>query len=368
MRRRFLLSAVPATALIARSNLARAAPARPATIGIMGGEIDGTFMRIATDLTSVLNSDTLRVVPVVGKGSLQNLGDLLHLPGVDLALVASDALAYAQANNLYPKEINKIDYVCKLYDNDVHVCAGPDIQELSDLRGKPVNIDVQGAGTNLTARAVFKTLGIQPDFRTEEPTIAQDRLRRGEIAANVYAAGTPVRLFATQPANTGLHFVAIPSNPELEKTYLPGGSLTHQDYPTLIAPGQTVDTVGVGVALAVFAWPPGTARYQNLVTFVDAFFSKFPALLKPPHHPKWHDVNLEAAQPGWVRFAPAAMWLAQHNPEAHKPAAATPAGPDQVKMQTEFDAFLAQRGVPNLTPAQRQATWQYLQQHRQQIQ
>ena len=102
---------------------------RPVTIGIMGGEIDGTFMRIATDLTSVLNSDELRIVPIVGKGSLQNLGDLLHLPGVDLALVAADAFAYAQAAHLYPDDITKIQYICKLYDNDVHVCARPEIRD-----------------------------------------------------------------------------------------------------------------------------------------------------------------------------------------------------------------------------------------------
>lgn len=169
MRRRFLLSAVPVAALVGRSPpTTAAAAARPVTVGIMGGEIDGTFMRVATDLTSVLNSDTLRVVPVVGKGSLQNLGDLLYLPGVDLALIAADVLAYAQATNLYPKELTKIQYICKLYDNDVHVCARPEIQALSDLQGKPVNIDVEGAGTNLTARAVFKTLNIEPDFRTEE--------------------------------------------------------------------------------------------------------------------------------------------------------------------------------------------------------
>ena len=71
MHRRNLLSALPAAAFLARPALA--AIAQPATIGIMGGEIDGTFMRITTDLTSVLNSDSLRVVPIVGKGSLQNM-------------------------------------------------------------------------------------------------------------------------------------------------------------------------------------------------------------------------------------------------------------------------------------------------------
>src|SRR5580700_7861007 len=211
MQRRTLLSALPAVALAAGARPALAAMGQPVTIGIMGGEIDGTFMRVATDLTSVLNSNEMRIVPVVGKGSLQNIGDLLHLPGVDLALVAADALTYAQTAHLYPGDLGKIQYICKLYENDVHVCARPEIQTLSDLQGKPVNIDVEGAGTNLTARAVFRTLGITPVFRTEEPTIGQDRLRHGEIAANVYAAGKPVRLFATQPADTGLHFVAIPS-------------------------------------------------------------------------------------------------------------------------------------------------------------
>jgi TRAP-type uncharacterized transport system substrate-binding protein len=359
MHRRSLLSALPVYALIAGSRPGAAAVTQPVTIGIMGGEIDGTFMRIATDLTSVLNSDEMRIVPIVGKGSLQNLGDLLHLPGVDLALVAADAFVYAQGAHLYPDDITKIQYICKLYDNDVHVCARPEIQTLSDLQGKPVNIDVEGAGTNLTARAIFSTLGIAPDLRTEEPTIAQDKLRRGEIAANIYTGGKPIRLFATQPADTSLHFIAIPSNRDLEKTYLPGGQLTHADYPTLIPVDQTVETIGVGVTLAVFGWRPGTPRYRNLVTFVNSFFTRFPELLKPPHHPKWHDVNLSAEQPGWVRFPPAAAWLAAHHPTA---VATSEAG--DTKLKTQFEQFLAQRGVPNLSPAQREATWQYFEQQR----
>jgi uncharacterized protein len=360
MHRRTLLSTLPVAALVAGRRLSAAAViSRPVTIGIMGGEIDGTFMRIATDLTSVLNSDELRVVPIVGKGSLQNLGDLLHLPGVDLALVAADALAYAQAARLYSDDINKIQYICKLYDNDVHVCARPEIRAMSDLQGKPVNIDVEGAGTNLTARAVFKALGIAPDLHTEEPTIAQDKLLRGEIAANVYTGGKPIRLFATQPADTGLHFIAVPSNLELERTYLPSGQLTHADYPTLIPADQTVETIGVGVTLAAFGWRPGTPRYQNLVTFVDSFFTRFPELLKPPHHPKWHDVNLTAEQPGWVRFAPAAAWLAAH----HRSTVAT-ADADATRLKVQFDQFLTERGIPHLSAAQREATWEYIEQQR----
>jgi hypothetical protein len=132
--------------------------------------------------------------------------------------------------------------------------------------------------------------------------------------------------------------------------------LTHAEYPTLVPEDAPVDTIGVGVTLAVFGWPPGTQRYRNMVAFVDAFFTKFPELLKPPHHPAWHNVNLAAVQPGWTRFAPAEAWLAAHRP--------APAGPQvaDAKTQSEFETFFAQHGVPQLTPAQRQAAWEYFQQ------
>jgi TRAP transporter TAXI family solute receptor len=364
MHRRTCLSALPAAAFAARSGLAATGPATvqsPATIGIMGGEIDGTFMRITTDLTSVLNSDEMRIVPIVGKGSLQNIGDLLHLPGVDLAMVASDALTYAQTNHMHPADLGKVQYICKLYDNDMHVCARPEIQSLADLQGKPINIDVEGAGTNLTSRAVFKILGITPEFHSEEPGVGQEKLRRGHIAANIYLGGKPIRLFANAPANTGLHFIPVPSNEALEKVDLPGGQLTHAEYPTLVPEGDSVETIGVGVTLAVYGWPSGSARYRNLVAFVDQFFTKFPSLLKPPHHPAWHNVNLAAAQPGWVRFAPADAWLKAHRPVVETPAVAN------AKMQAEFDAYLTQRGV-HLSPTQREATWKYFQTQRTQAQ
>lgn len=353
MRRRTFFSATAAALAVATRASATTMPT-PATIGIMGGEIDGTFMRVATDLTSVLNSDTLRVVPIVGKGSVQNMGDLLHLPGVDLALVAADALDYARSANLYPNELGKLAYISKLYDNDLHVCAGPDIKSLADLEGKPVNIDVAGAGTNLTARAVFKACGVTPAFRSEEPTIGQARLQRGEIAANVYCAGRPVRLFTTVAAGTNLHFIPIPFNDSLAQTYLPAGQLTSMDYPTLVPEGQTVETVGVGVVLAVFNWPAGSQRYRNLSAFTNAFFDKFPELLKPPHHPAWHHVNLAATQPGWTRFKPAADWISQRQ-------AVVTASPQRA----EFDTFLAQHGGARMTPAERDATWQYFRLHMQ---
>lgn len=350
MFRRTLLRTAPLAGLAVASR-ANAAP--PATVGIMGGQIDGTYMRAATDLTSVVNSSKIRVVPIVGEGALRNVGDLLHLKGVDFAFVNADTLLFARDANLFPGELDKIAYICKLYDDDVHVYARPEIKSLADLNGKPVNIDIEGAGSNLTAQMVFKYSGIRPEFRMAEQKVARVQLLKGDIAAMVYVSGTPINLFADIPSDTGLHFVEVPLNESLAHMYVPGGELTNAQYPKLIPPGEAISTIGVGVTLAAFNWQPNTDRYRAQVEFVNNFFGRFSELLQPPYHPVWRQVNLRAEQPGWPRLKPAADWLAQHNGTAPQLVA-------QSSERSRFDAFLASHGGAQMTPSERDAAWQYV--------
>jgi len=58
-----------------------------------------------------------------------------------------------------------------------------------------------------------------------------------------------------------------------------------------------------------FNWPGDHGRHQRLARFVDAFFTKFPEIQKPPRHPRWKNVNLAATMDGWTRFQPAQEWL-----------------------------------------------------------
>src|ERR1700726_4897236 len=63
----------------------------------------GISVRIAEDLANLIDDGTTRrVVPVVGKGSLQILTDLRYLRGVDMAILQTDALDYAKEQRLFP--------------------------------------------------------------------------------------------------------------------------------------------------------------------------------------------------------------------------------------------------------------------------
>ena len=67
------------------------------------GRTVGTSVRIAEDLANLIDDGTTRrVLPVIGKGSLQNITDLKLLRGVDMAILQADVLDYARQRNFFP--------------------------------------------------------------------------------------------------------------------------------------------------------------------------------------------------------------------------------------------------------------------------
>jgi uncharacterized protein len=332
------IAAPPANPAIAQANAG--------TVGVISGGVDGTYIRIANDLAAVLDDgDRLRVLPVVGKGSLQNITDILLLRGIDIGIVQSDVLAYARRKQLNPGIDKSIQYITKLYDEEVHILARPDIAKLEDLADKKVNVDVRGSGTSMTASVLFESLGIAVKSTNDDQNTALEKLKQGEIAALVYVAGKPARLFSGVGSDAGLHLIPVPITKPLLETYLPA-QFNHADYPQLVPDGAPVDTIAVGSAMAAFAWPPGHERYKKVARFVDAFFGKFQLFMQPPRHPKWKDVNLAAQVPGWTRFAAAQEWLLRQS------VAGTAGG----SLQGDFDGYLARGGNPvsNLTTDQKE--------------
>lgn len=148
-------------------------------IGVEGAGAGGTDLRAVTDLANVLNGPDLRIVPIIGQGSVQNLDDLLHLRGVDVAVVQADVLAGAEREQLLKPGMDRsIQYIAKLFDEEVHVIAGPDVRMLDDLRGKTINADLPRSGSALTARLLFRTLGIPVTFTPDPQNVAIEKLKR----------------------------------------------------------------------------------------------------------------------------------------------------------------------------------------------
>jgi TRAP transporter TAXI family solute receptor len=273
-------------------------------VGLVSGGVTGTYIRIAADLADALDDGyDLRVLPIVGKGSVRNIEDLLLLRGVDVAIVQSDVLDFYKRAGLVPNIEQKINYITKLYNEEVHVLAKSEYRTIDDLAGKRVNFGTEGSGTFMTAGIVFDDLGIDVNVTSYPEPIALERLRAGEIDGLVFVGGKPLKLIEEVDREEGLHLLAIPPG-RIEAAYLPS-ELTADAYPRLIDPGTPVQTVAVGAVLAAYNWPADNPRYRKLARFIERFFANFDRLLQPPFHPKWREVDLAAQVPGWQRIAPA---------------------------------------------------------------
>src|ERR1700738_114939 len=278
------------------------------TVTLITGTIGGTYVQFGADLASVLDDgNKLRVLPIVGRGSVQSVADILFLQGVDIGIVRADTLDYLERKG-FAKDIKKqFTYVTKLYNEEVHVIASKSIHNLRDLEGKTVSVDLPNGGTFVTALTMFERLGLKPNVVYIEQRIALEKMKAGEIDAVIVAGGKPYKSVSTFKDDR-FHLVTVDYAKPLQSDYLPA-TLSAKDYPNLIAEGEKVDTIAVPAVLAAYNWAPNTDRYRKLALFVDAFFTKFPTFQNPPFHPKWKEVSLSAPLADWNRFPAAQQWL-----------------------------------------------------------
>jgi TRAP transporter TAXI family solute receptor len=284
------------------------------TVTLISGTIGGTYVQFGADLASVLDDgNKLRVLPIVGRGSVQSVADILFLQGVDLGIVRSDTLDYLEKKGFAQDIKKQFTYVTKLYNEEMHVIASKSIRSMRELDGKTVSVDLPNGGTFVTASIVFERLGIRPNLVYVEQRIAMEKMKSGGIDAVVVVGGKPYKSVSTFKDDR-FHLVPVEYAKPLQNDYLPA-SLSAKDYPNLISDQEQVDTIAVPAVLAAYNWVPNSDRYRKLSVFVDAFFTKFPTFQNPPFHPKWKEVSLSAPLSGWNRLPAAQQWLDRHGIE-----------------------------------------------------
>lgn len=292
------------------------------TLGLMTSGVDSTSLHMAADLARMLNDGpNLRIVPMAGESSIQNVMDLLYLKGVDLAVVQSDVLAQLKRTKRLPGIEERLQYVTKLHSEEFHVLARMKYLCLADLSGRKVNFGPEGSGTALTAEAVFgaRQVKVQPNYMDHATAI--EKLKSGEIDATVIVSGKPAASFGKVRYTDRVHFLDVEFDETLQKDYLPA-IMTNDDYPDLIAPNETVGTIAVSAVLAVATVKTGTEQHRKVSRFVERFFDSLEKLRQPARHAKWQEVSPALPLTGWVRFSAAQDWLSS-NPQAGTP----PAGP-----------------------------------------
>jgi branched-chain amino acid transport system substrate-binding protein len=294
------------------------------TVALMTGAFGSTSAHMGADLASVLDSGTdLRILPVMGRGSVQAVADILLLRGVDAGIVRKDTLAYLERKDFANNIRSQFVCVTKMFNEEMHVLAPKTIQSMKDLDGKTVAVDLPDSSTFVTSINVFERLGIKPHLLYIEPRIALDMLRKGYVDAIIAVEGKPLQ-WLSEVNDPNLHLVPVDYDKSLRDEYLPA-QLSAEDYPNLISGTDPVDTIAGEAVLASYNWQPGTDRYRRLALLVESLFTRMSQLQRPPFHPKWQELAPLAPVAGWTRFKAAQDWVDRNTPVAANASSATPA-------------------------------------------
>jgi uncharacterized protein len=317
---------------------------------ITSGRPGTSYFNMARDIaTAIGETEELRLVAVDGGGGADNIRDLLFLRGIDMALVPANVLAHANSTGSFgPGLSQRLNYISQLYSEEIHILVGRNIASIEDLRGKKIAIPRQDGNAEFSINDLLGRLEIEAAVVPMAQADAIDEVRSGAVAALVLMGGKPLRSVASLPKDGSLRLLPLPHAEALGDVYAPA-AFRPADYPSLIAEGQTVETVSVGAVLVVNAATRTDDSSRRITKFIPAFFAALSELAGPQWHPKWSEVNLATDLAGWTRAAPARESLVRIKRE------------QTAAMQKGFEEFLNTTGGPSLStlsPAQRRELFQ----------
>jgi uncharacterized protein len=294
---------------------ARSSQRSSGVVSIIADSIDSQSMRFAADLAAVLDGeDGLRILPIVGRGPVETVNDVLFLKGVDAGIVPSDVLAYIEGHGIMDGVSKKLSFIAKLGSADLHIIARKQVKSLADLQGKRVNAGNVTEPRFITASLIFESLGIAVATTSGDEGAAVRQLRDGQADAIVILAKQPSPIVEDLAKSGQFHLLSVPLTPELEKIYAPA-MLSSDSYGALA--GQSgVETISVSSLLAVFNWRKGSARYSKLRDLASALYSRIGDLQSGERSTRWSDINFASDAPGWTRYVSANEWLAKKKKEA----------------------------------------------------
>src|SRR5438046_9669057 len=220
------------------------------TVGLAGGLLEGAPIRLASEIARVVDDGpNMHILPIVTRGATENLNRLLYLPGVDTAIIKSDALEEYKIQ--VPEIRRRITYLLNPFPSELHIFVRPEINSLQDLAGKKVNFNTQGTAAAYSGPLIFSRLGINAENTFVPHQVALEQMRKGEMAAVVFITSKPVDAFVRGRWEPGFQFLPVNYERKFEDYYLPA-TLDAADYPSLIKPGEHVTTIAVPTALVAF--------------------------------------------------------------------------------------------------------------------
>lgn len=291
--------------LLVPGSLSRAASPNDTVVGVLAATPDELALLLRLS-HAVDHENGLRIVPMAGKGPVQTLTDLVHIRGVDAALVPSDTLAFMERNGLLESVGGKFAYVVRLFPMDVHVLARDGINSLADLEGKTVAAGPPASTSYVAGQFLLGATGISAETIEASGSAAVRAVADGTADAAILVGRRPLPELTQLGPDSGVHLIDVTAPEGLQDIYAPS-LVTSEDYPKLVEAARPVETISTSLVVAVLDRQRGVPQYDKVERFADGLFT---ALQRGGGGDA--SLNLAASVPGWNRHPAVVEALKSH--------------------------------------------------------
>ena len=194
--------------------------ADPAFVSMATGAVSGVYYPTGQAICDVVNASdqktALRCSVEATPGSVYNI-EAVVAGEDDFAIVQSDVQSLAVNGQLRweGRPVSDLRAVMSLYPEVMTIIARPDagISNISELKGKRVNIGAPGSGTRATWDELETALGMTAKDLAEAAELKQDsaidRLCSGDLDASLMVVGHPSKQVASELTRCGLVLVDV---------------------------------------------------------------------------------------------------------------------------------------------------------------
>jgi SPOR domain/NMT1-like family len=250
---------------------------------------------------------------VISSGGLEQVYYAAHVDALHGGLMSGIVLDVVRRDGWLPDLTERLNYICRLYLEEIHIVCKSEFKSIFDLNGRTVNTGPLNSGTEIIARRMFELLDIHPAYDNRPTATALRGLPQGDPEAVVFVAGKPVNALQTLDAGSNLRLLHVPwsigTASRLADSDFRQTVLQHDDYPNLIPPDGKVPTLGSPVYLMTANAPAKSAKQQHVSAFATMFLQNLAILQKESGLKKWRDTDLLARLPHFHRAPEVAAWF-----------------------------------------------------------
>jgi hypothetical protein len=235
-------------------------------VSLLAGESQwfGEALRVSRALA---HEQGLKILPMQGSGCIESAADLMQISQVDIALLTTDCVQYAETQGLLPDASRKLTYISRVASLPVFIITRRENETITSLAGKRIATGAAHSANFAAGELLLGGLGL-PFSRVPKNGAEAIALLKANSADAVLHVGTQGLDGALDPAR--FHILGLSAPSEFTNTFPP--ALVAATSIKGLANGD-VETVATSLVLATFNWPKTSTKAEKIKLFTSAYFA-----------------------------------------------------------------------------------------------